>query len=1309
MYQIAINLHKQGADSYVHAKNAYQTLFKSEIFGFPESITEFDRNDGHLDLDFDPDASLLQGSDLPLPSDDVPNTLPQILYLAYKNYGLLILDMLKHELKRPEPSAAELAYSKENVIQQARIALDCFGKALASDESDTDLWRCTARVAKFLGSKRTSRYALEAAAETDDDPALGEVLPPSLGEGFASEQLKELLQVLSDEVSLEHSSLEPYKTKSMSARMMKYMDPYSFLPETAKPDLKLQSLLDNIQPAQMEIVVTERSWQAVGMVLCRLRLQDSSASRCLIRVPPEPLHGKSPASDHSMNDAPTSPARKSLTPIELPTQSVESAEPPRVDAAESVAQPAQVVSLPSRKRSHSTLAGVDTPEEEVGTAKRSKRLRNREAGGDGGKPDPVAEELNSLTSGDTHLFLVAHGILERLGVEDLGTLQDLKDAMVPKSSDTAQDALRNTALRDFRAILASWDDNKAGVTLGGNVDEIFGSARGGGLNAGMATFLEHTRSSPRNMQPIQPFRLADGLSEFIDTVEQNWMILQSIIILWLESVYKSYCEYLWSDEMKVTVVRLSTYADAEIYEHLCSECERLGSPGADLSDLRKVQDMIQMLFELHLDIYTRITGPGSIVDIPLRVQEKDRLARWLTLAGDIQNAVDKTHLPLELELRYHWARAFYAKITEGVAREHMISLWTDQRAILTYANDITIELQNNAVMPEISAAAAEREISRLTSMDLFVNLFSADQSDPCAVIQILEPVLDPACVQEAISNGEEVEQSIEASQLAASEKLPRALRDIWKFLEGGSTNLRLILWTRLREAYQGINYTTKVFSCHLKSIEVIVGDIQSQTYIDTLPDARYRLLLMWIHALDDLLVKALTIALNDATAFEIIDDAHIKSTGSALAHLSRILHCAAIFDDESRLGFVQMPRTGIHGAQGSFTAFFNKLKEMQVRTWALQYTVIKDGISQNREKFPAMDSELAEYMAAVHYALGLRKWCKASNKIFLKMMKLEMVRLKNVEYWEDYLGQVLFDLYGVKLGAGVYEIRDHGCPTEPLDKRTTHHIMPLVITLANRLSTKDLLKSELRTTIERMQQAIGMTKPTIRMMHNLRNYTEYLKGPVTPLKLYQALKGQVYVDSLSVTTPDTQIAEQGWFFLLGNIALAKFNPQKRSGPGALEDLKIAASFFRLQIQFTPEHWETWYRLAQCFDADLDEEVLWTAEKMNDARPDLARQQRSAILSYIMAVSTATRYADATFETASKLSDLYKDFGMRIYSSSREPFNMEAFYLDDFEKHFSGDAGMYKKVAMDELTRYKAWRYAAMLFKRALLEKPDDWT
>ena len=74
-----------------------------------------------------------------------------------------------------------------------------------------------------------------------------------------------------------------------------------------------------------------------------------------------------------------------------------------------------------------------------------------------------------------------------------------------------------------------------------------------------------------------------------------------------------------------------------------------------------------------------------------------------------------------------------------------------------------------------------------------------------------------------------------------------------------------------------------------------------------------------------------------------------------------------------------------------------------------------------------------------------------------------------------------------------------------------------------------------------------------------------------------------------------------------------------------------------------------------------------------------------------------------------MSTLYSEFGNRIYSSSRPPYSSTAFWLDGFERPYSGLQGIEKKRPHSELTEYKAWSFARVLFQKALVDKPDLWT
>lgn len=1297
-------------------------MFNSEIFKYPESITEYSRIDQFPDLELaDPSFALaldLGGAG----AEESLSTLPQILYLSYKNHGQFILDCVKAQLRHPDVLIRQ-ALNKKDLAYQAKAALENFSLALVSDESDTELWRRTARVAATLGSKRVSRYCLEAAVEVDDDPTVAEIDPSSLEEGFAGEQLKEQLEVLSDETALSHPIMRPFLKKTMPSYLTKYMDPYPFLPGTN--DFQNREALNGEVPQIVEnrtvIPAEQRTWTSVGDALCGAFMSPVglTGTGIVVAIPQEQVAQPiaelesvvAPAEDQIMHDVGTTESpivENNEATVSTPVTAKSDEVPVEVVTTTTTVPLADETSekgLPTRKRSQSAAGIRETPEDDSGTQKRSKRIRNRHDT-EGPVVDPAtqyAEQMKNYVRADEDVFGFVHEILSRIGVEDLGPFSDLQAALSNIDTPDREETVKNIAVRDLRDILRMWDDSKASTFVNGNAADILGSSAAS-ANAGLAAFLEYSKSGVQKASTIPPFSEGEGVPAFTAKAQANWAPLIDVMFDWLREILLSYRGTLWSEELKITVVRIISYADAELFEHLKQEidCARSGDPKG--SKLPELEDMTETLFELHLDIYTRITNPNSIVNYETRIMTKERVDRWADLTSEVVRARED-NLNDDLSVRHCWASVYYITMGDSVSREHKVFCWTDVQDSLRMSETAPIELQNNAVMPEISADAAEREVSRLTTMDFFFNLFQTDKSDPVAIIETLEPVLDPESACEQAELNEDT-----AASSDAADNTPATLRDMWKFLKTGSTPLRLFLWQRLREAYASIGYNTKVFSCNLKSIEIIVGDLRTDDYVDSSDEPRRHKLLTWLKALDDLLVKSLSVALNDSDrCFEIIDERHLKSTCAALAQLSRVLHSAAVFDDEIKVGVTQLPQTPAYNQHGSFNGFVNNLREMQVRTWSLQYTMVKESTNQNVELFTTPDKDLADFMANIHYCLGLRKCCKSSNKIFLRMMKIEMNRLKSVDRWEDYLGQVLYDLYGLRLGVGTFLLEEHGCPTEALDRRTVMNIAEQVVDLANKIPMKDLIKHELRTTIEKMQTAVGQAKSTPQMMHNLRNYTEYLKTSIRPLDMYKAFKGQVQVDSLPVITPESPLADKGWYFLLGMIALTKFRSTKRLGPGAqTDDMRVGATFMRLQLQFSADHWETWYRLAQCFDYELEEEVMWTADKINNHRSDLVRLQRGSIHCYIMALSTAVRTADDALSTAEKLSEMYHEFGIRLYASSREPFGMEAFWVDEFEKHMSGSTGMYKKHLHEEMSRYRVWKYAATLFRKSSAERPKHW-
>ncbi|KAF7562650.1 hypothetical protein G7046_g1482 [Stylonectria norvegica] len=1335
-FQNALKLHAQGTRSREAAGAAYTKLFESEIFQYREARTDYER--AERQANGQPDVSAVEsfGDGLDVDAggaDGVAASLSQALYLSYKNHGQYYLDKLKDKRDTDTEWKAKLAV--RYIEDDGCKVLDSWTTALDQDPSDPELWRRAARFAASMNSLRVKRYCLEAAIELDDDPAVMEVDPPSLAEGLAGEQLKGQLQLLGDEVALSHPVMAPWLKREMPELIKRHLDPIPFLPDPSRnltpppssprenqqvPHVSEEEIAQALSRSASVSPIS--SWPDLGAeLLTSLDDTDRAFDVCKIVL----LSSKEDVDmDESTVESKEAPEGHIQVEPSVRDPSSVDAEPQKTtilngnDIIESTAETAKPTekpqeersaSVPTRKRSQSTAGLPEGADEENTAEKRSKRVRRRDTIHAEEAADPstlVANQLQPYQGADQNLFQMTKSIIENLGVQDQSTLSYINEVLDSCAAEDRPAKVTRLAARDLRSVVTSFSEETARALLDKNEQ----------ASLGLSSFLEHAKAGSQDQSLTVPFDESLGLKAFAERIDRgrSWMTAEDIAFEWVRAISASYATSKWSDSMKTSVAQMLNRIDSILYVRIMEEMDLASDSPERLMNLEKV---IPMLFELHIDIFERITNPSSVVDYATRMETKYRLSRWLDVASAYVSLLNRPQNDA-LTARFLWASVLSSSLSDDPVREHILLMWTSLRDFLSDEDVPTISLPNNQVMPTISPAAADREISKLTTMDFFLSLFQDDMENPIHVIETLEPVLNPASVCAPTHGYETGGESTDGSSPTIQEKnepisdcASQGLRNLWKFLRNSSTELRLFLWSRLGDAYGAIKYPTKKFSCYLKSIEMIMSDIESETYSKTPEESRKLLFMRTLKSLDELLIQCLTLALNDSSAFDIIDDHHIQHTSAAIAKVNCLLHVASLCEDEVRIGITTAP-PGSTSINSTFQQLRNKLREMQVRAWCLQYLVFKAAITQQKSIITP-ENDLADYLAAVHQVIGLRKCCKSSNKIFLKMMRVELLKLKNIENWEDYLAQVLYDLHGLKLGAGVWEVQDHGCPPEKLEKRQTMQLAEKITMLANRMTMKDLLKSDLKTTIEHMQQTVGAIRSTQQMIHNLRNFTEYLKKPVHPLRLYQALVGSVSVDAVSVVNiPETGLAKHGWFFLLGMIALTKFKGvdlNRRQTPGATDDLRIGATFFRLQLQFTADKWDAWFRLAECFDYELDEAVLWTADKINKDRGELVKFQRNAIHCYTLALSHSRNVEVGTHD-GDPLHDLYHKFAMRLYASSREPFAMEPFRHSEQERFFieTMGAGTFKKIIHGQMSEYKVWKFAAKLFRMAMERKPEDW-
>ncbi|KKY17715.1 putative transcriptional histone corepressor [Phaeomoniella chlamydospora] len=1385
LYQNALKLHSQGPSYATEAAEAYEILFQSEIFRYPEAASESSRDDVGANDDttlgsVNDSAPLIAATSV----DGSPNSLLQIIYLSYKNYGQFLLETLRHQIP-PTADSVVNEIPKPKIVEAGTRALQQFAQALERDDSDLDLWRRAARVGGVLFSHRLIRFCLESVLVTDEENSYGPADLLGLDELSAFEDLKNELRIIADDLSASQAPRVKPK-QSILLALKRRLDPYPFLP-APKMDLSYEDDCERpsyFVPQRRTIHSLAKTWTAVGVAIYQnvLEFQNGDAhhqSAVYIETPPgKDTHVSSDTEEMSVDlgEIPQMGAKEAVHKEPNPVQKEnimgghEAVGPiASIDASadhisrgtqdhvddqlaaqlnNGIAETLQkaeehdgplegnTATLPSRKRS-SVTAGNEDPTES-GRIK-SKRLRARESIADAvlQEEDNAVdqakfheEQLIELSQADDIAFTAAEQMLDILQIYELSHLRRFRDVQAKAPEEEGQQSSNCgplvTAMLDLQAALSSWTDEKTQTVLVGDgmtdLDSV-GSSR----DVGLALFQEHTRPSIPQATMTDNFSEEDGLHRFLDKINTDWTHPHLSALYWLEHLLSphstlnssrrrdtmnsvsSYTRTQWPSALKELVVKLLLTEDEFLVGNMRDRLDELDArilhqPNTGLFRLSDKElantHMAESIFELHLDIYSAITNPSSEVDETTRLKQRDSLHRWSDVASGFLNYYaqqDNVELTDDLPLRFLYAATLHAIKTEDVSQDHIMLCFRDLQRILEKTDKNAIYVPNNAAMPEVSVSAISQEMSRISTLDFFMAMFNSKDSDPVAIIESLEPIL---------------EYSVSASSVAgetAPAVLSHQARELLSFFAQGDASLTLFLWRRLRDAYKSIDYPPKIVSCYLRSLQVVMKDLLSLAHKETDDGQRQSRLLKWLKYVDDLMVKLMSLVLNSPNAFECIDTSHLRDSLTSVSQLALVLHAFALYDDGIRIGQHQGPSLKSASSNRAFEKVKDKFREMSMRLWTLLYYLLRDGMAQNKDLFPNELEDRANYLRFVHNAMGLRGYCKFANKIFVKLVKKEFLAMESWQDCETDFAQVLFDLYALKFGYGIGDF-DHGCTSETLDKKTANQIIPFVMAQVRRVNIKDLMRSDLKSTLEKMQQVMGSYKTSPPLSFNKRVINQYLRSPINPTELYKCLKGTGDIPTKPVKTDSTIIAETGWYFFQGLLALTRFKSVKRVNPTSTDDLDVATTFFRQDLDHDIERWETWYRLAQVYDLKIEDDLLWTAEKINNHRGELATLQRNAIHCYTMAVAASLRAEDVNQETAATMSDMYTEFAIRLYASSREPLSMHAFSLESHDRHFSdADSGtMYKAKPFGEMKIYAVWNLAAHFLRRAIVDKPKKW-
>lgn len=1371
IYQTALKLHAS-EQTLGEAGDAYEELFKSDIFKFPESQSEYNRVVAYEDFQDEEDEEVLTLQDEPLAgqavTENAPNTLPQVLHLSYKNRGEHHLDLVKAHVQGNESDEGKEAETPKRAWKQSsdhvHEALQDFTEALDKDEDDKDLWRRSARVSQALKSQRTSRYCLESALQEDDEGTDSVLSLPNLEALHDRIELRKINESMEDDLNQSPNIVHDKGVLPSAVRVS--LELYPFLPTAQWRRSKSSDTAREELPARVTLVVRERSLDAVGQAILDQLVKEQeesfatrSGAAISLLLPVSQTDSSELGKTRRLtteghedveNIVPGIVAQDSNQNSVDGRRAIPIRDSPRAQRRESTTSPSlQKADLPSRKRS---TDAANLAEAVDGERHKSKRLRTRKSTANdrnvtetpGGDLAPGQDgKHDSTLQADRWLFDLMRDIFRKMDVKMICNADQLRKVVSPNSpyglGEGPSSAPLGQAMQDLYSAMQGWNSKKTSVfeqtnaALNPAVDTS---------NAGLLAFLD---SSAARVQKVKPAPVATDVEEMVDWINATWTTADQAAVAWIRTVMScvrpfessgsdaihanNYLTHTWSETMKSTVTQLLLVVEFLLYETLAHPSRAVIKADASLSN---DADFVQGIFELQLDHLVRITGPTSDADAGTISLQRARLMDWCDLAREylvahvqskrqaasLQSSTTDTKPDVSqndsLVLRHLWATVFSMKALEGVSREHLLLCIDDLKHRLSKARPITI--RNNNAIPEISVEAADREKSKWETMDFFLSIFQKQDQHPADLVEKLEPILmqHPRKAQRSRKRSEDgQEQPSDSTESAAPvERRGSGHEILAEFLAKAKPILRLSLWYRLRNAYESLDFNEKVFSIDLRIMRVIVGELQSSAFVEASAEERERLLLTWLHDLHKLLKRCYAFIEKQTAALGCLQIDQIREATSALIAIFTLLHTVALYDDFASSVQKGPPLTNPFRTypSESFHPASIQLHDMKLRTIIILYRMIEEAAAQLPSRFLYPDIDRYEYLQYMHYELGIRRICKASDNLFLRFMQTELLLLRSQPMTND-LAQVLFDLYDLQCFSSAFEKHDHGCEPDYLDRDTALALVDFVLERTHGTNLKDLLKVDLGKSVEKMQNALGAVRSTTATIRNRKIIGSYLKAAINPIDFFQCFKGMPLLSTLPIPSKELPVASKGWYFLMAQINLAKHRRSKGQ-PTTTDDLDIAISFLVHDLEFESEKWESWHRLAYANDCLVEESVLWSAEKVNTGQVELAQMQRASLHAYVQAVATAIRSAEPSEELSTKLVDIYAEFAARVYSSSRPPFSMEAFSLKEFpERYYSGPAvggGTYSRKPFKSLRTFQANRLAAALLRKAIRWKPRDW-
>lgn len=1283
-------LHAQRAGNLDTAFDLYDTLFKIDVI--------------HLDIE----------------DNNLSPTVGRLKYLAYKNHGILLLEHLKQNLD--DLSVKEIRDQLQDILVQ-------FADALLVDDSDDAFLKLFSDLANMVGLKRLSRYALECIVTSpsrvftftecllnhdflnpEEMSILREVVQ-------TAQQLQDYVSMESPMYSLISSQLSTVAFSPKKPRYIAWIDSKQFQPPP------LSEYKDTWKGSDLVVEIGVPSWRGIckGLhdSLHRLTKKKKVINGVAVRDPYLSIgveissvqgkivdeaeleeveeeeevdiidvtekdasaesedkeegvkkeegveEGDVTAATNGESTVKVEELDVEMTDVKVEGEEVmeEVTEIKKEDSEEAVKEPEPEKDASVESAENSKLPSPDTDKEE------STSVPESESGKETSKDlavIPAKRHSDSTTQPPSKRTRGRGGeeIVIEEKVVDPGFFNNIGGFVGPSNLkfdfvDLDKLDKEEQCYGDFKDVITNWGEQGSELFL------KLSSAPESNLSVPVTQILDSAAQvdedfgSPYDVLSISPDKFIEEMTESCSLTDFRFKIVESLL------GNSSIVNEVWPSELIASVQIVLNHLESQVLRDVRQMFFDGQTHSNELIEqyLYIAEARYELLANEIIAEKQRLTDTSKPSKSALRDREwqkkmlHQRLLAWESCVVTLVSMSKTRQLSVkELELRHTWVRLTLSQCDEAeISRmrnnyeQFQVQLQEEAPA------DLMVRFVNFPYIQTLSMDSVSGQISKLKVASTFAKIFSPDADETISSrIQMLESILK--------GSGDNTTESVAARE----------------FLQHASIDFKHKLWYLLLDAYNESGEQRISVDGYIEMFTSLSYELETDSYRNMSPGQRHTILLRTLSTMNDTVGNLAKICRETPTLLEEVSREKIHELAQLCLSFLRLLQVFNQFYDRRN---TDAPSPFLWDKASE------KFQTMMVKLWSFFYLLFRELLDGRAEKLPqTVVSTLNDTLSIVHEDLGARKCCSFANGIFIDLSLDEIVRMKWNESEADLL-QNLRCRFGIQLSNEHYHPTDHGAVTRNLKRSDALALQNYVMNMVYRKpSSVHAIRADLRAVLDQLYEAIGDPDKTVpSTSHNTAVLGRFTIAPMTWSYIEGCLRGESFLPFMPSSDPVLEASTEGFYCVQGMLALAKFRMGKKASPGRTEDLQAAVRFFTNDILCTPTRFESWFGMANAYEMLTEDDLMWSAEKLDVPNSIVNINQRKALLCGLNSVNLmlqqrrdppASPKLRAFFNVIMKESQ-WLFLGKLFYSATACPLNGAAFRQAD-NKIFCGIRGLYMR-------------------------------